>query len=68
MICYRDRTYCPFSGNCEQGRTCDRALTDQVRADAQAWWGSEDAPISIFADPPPCYDPTVTQIREPTCS
>lgn len=34
MICYRDRTYCPFDGECEDGPDCTSALTDYVRDEA----------------------------------
>ncbi len=35
MICYRDMTF--FSAAC-RNETCERRLTDRVKANAQAWW------------------------------
>lgn len=55
MICYRGQTYCPFS-ECTNFSTCDRALTDEVEADAVRWWGSENAPISVYGEKPECFD------------
>lgn len=44
MISFKDMTFCNSScGNTE----CYRKLTPQVLNDAEAWWGSEGAPIAI---------------------
>ena len=51
MIGYNDTTYCHGDG-CKAFDGCHRALTQQVRDDAVAWWGgSKDAPIAQFTDP-----------------
>lgn len=44
MIHYKDMTFCnnPHCICPEELR-----LTDQVRADAAKWWGSDDAPICV---------------------
>jgi hypothetical protein len=54
MICYKDMTFCPFHETCHN--PCFRALTNQVRAAAEEWWGDSGAPISVFADVPKCHD------------
>lgn len=47
MIGYMDRSFCRRS-NCKFfGNGCDHALTEEVIKQAHAWWGSEEAPISI---------------------
>jgi len=55
MLCYRDKTWCPFYSTCNQGIGCHRALTDQVKRDADHWWGKEGAPICMFSQKPKCY-------------
>jgi len=55
MICYRDRTYCPFYEGCAKGQECYMALTPQVREAAIKWWGSEDAPICQYVNKPECF-------------
>lgn len=61
MISYRDMTFCPYWGACEDGKDCPKALTKQVSYDAIRWWKSmrpeevENAPIMVFADAPQCY-------------
>lgn len=42
MMCYQDRTFC-----ITPGCVCGNALTDDIRAAAVKWWGSEDAPIAV---------------------
>lgn len=56
MMCYRDRTFCPFHLTCAQGNTCDRALTEQVVADAIEWWGGKKAPIAQYGEHPKCWE------------
>jgi hypothetical protein len=34
---------------------CFRALTPVVKIAANIWWGSDDAPISIYVDKPSCF-------------
>lgn len=53
MLCYKDRTYCPFSILCRDGYTCDRALTDKIKKDAEKF----GLPISQFNDFPECFVP-----------
>ncbi len=58
MICYRDMTFCT-ADECLNFKSCPRALTDEVYADAVSWWGSENAPpIAQFSDPSQldCYE------------
>ena len=54
MICYKDRTFCPFEG-CKHFYICKEALTEEVKQKAYKWWGTEDAPISRMTDKPNCY-------------
>ncbi len=58
MICYRDKTFCPFS-ECANFNKCPDALTDEVQEQADKWWegwscGGE-TPISKDVEPPECY-------------
>jgi len=55
MIGYKDITYCPFWNECSGGKECPRALTKEVMEAATKWWGSEDAPISMYMDKPHCF-------------
>lgn len=55
MLCFRDRTYCDHFRDCAKADTCSRPLTDQVKADAQQWWGDCTAPIAVFAEQPDCH-------------
>jgi len=56
MMCYRDRTYCQFWGDCKNGGECSRALTSEVKQDAIKWWGNNDAPIATYVDKPKCFE------------
>lgn len=51
MICYKDRTFCPFYKTCKSGNDCERALTDQIIAEAVRF----DMLISRFSEKPECY-------------
>jgi len=55
MICYRDRTYCPYFMICRDGYKCDRALTDKIQKDAEKWWGKPGAPICVYSEFPSCF-------------
>jgi len=57
MMCYKDRTFCEAT-NCISFGSCPRSLTDGVRADAQRWWGTTEAPIATFSEPEKldCYN------------
>lgn len=54
MMCYRDKTFCDFHTECQYGKECDRALTDEVKAGAVAWMG-ENAPIARYTEKPSCF-------------
>jgi len=60
MLCYKDRQWCQFWSTCKHGTDCDRALTDDVIAEAEAWWrnihGYGEVPIDRFGDKPECYE------------
>jgi hypothetical protein len=53
MICYMDRTYC--DSDCTN-TSCSKRLTEEVKRDAVAWWGSEDAPIATSDMTVECHD------------
>lgn len=55
MMCYKDKTFCPFWRLCKNGYKCDRALTDKVIAGAEKWWGKPGAPICQYAEFPDCF-------------
>lgn len=44
MISYKDMTFC--NAECANFE-CKRKLTKQVIADAQKWWGDDNAPIAM---------------------
>lgn len=56
MICYRDRTFCQFWKECDKGVACESAYTPSVFQEALSWWGSENPPIALFVEPPPCFN------------
>lgn len=55
MICYKDRTWCPFYPFCKKGYNCDRACRQNVIDDAEKWWGGPGAPIATYAEFPECF-------------
>lgn len=55
MICYKERTFCPFYMECEAGEICADSLTDDVIKKAKLWWGNDGAPIAQFAEHPECF-------------
>jgi hypothetical protein len=52
MLCYRDRTYCPFYNSCAKGPTCNRALTEEIEYKAQA----AGLRVCRFIDHPECFE------------
>ena len=56
---YKDKTFCDATNCLEFGKTCPRSLTEEVKADAQRWWGTTEAPICKFSEPETldCYNP-----------
>jgi len=57
MICYKDMTFCNFE-SCKKFKECNRALTKNVKDNADKWWGFgfRKAPICIFLNKPKCYE------------
>lgn len=51
MICYKDRTYCPFWETCTGHPQCGRALTEEVKQDAHKC----QLAISQYVARPQCY-------------
>jgi hypothetical protein len=64
MICYKDRTFCPFWAECESGPKCPSALTGEVAEGAAKWWGSDEAPISMYMSKPKCFEAREEHGRE----
>lgn len=56
MICYKDKTFCPFHENCVKGAICPNALTDEIRKGAVEWMG-DDAQIAQYMSVPSCFEP-----------
>lgn len=56
MLCYRDMTFCNFYKDCKEGNTCNKALTDKVKLEAEQWWRSfSPPPIATYIDKPDCF-------------
>ena len=51
MMSYRDFTYCPFWKTCRQGPSCSRALTQEVRDQAE----QSGLLISRYGSHPNCH-------------
>ncbi len=51
MICYKDRTFCPFYHDCVLAKTCPRPLTPDVEHEAV----KVGLPISQYVEPPNCH-------------
>jgi len=61
MICYLDKTFCPFWKKCNKvidkyGVICERALTDKVYEDACLWWENDNPPIAVYTGKPDCFE------------
>lgn len=50
-MCYKDRCWCSFYKTCKDGAECDRALTPEIQAKANA----AHLLISQFAEKPKCW-------------
>jgi len=59
MLHYKGKTFCPFYETCDKRNECGCALTPAVEAAAANWWGSDDAPISMFGEKPECHTDNV---------
>lgn len=55
MISYKDMTFCR-EDSCVKFDDCPRSLTKRVIADAERWWGSKDAPVSVYIERQACYE------------
>ena len=54
MTCFRDRTYCPYYHECQHGYFGTRALTKDVRINAER----VNLPICQFTEKPECFKET----------
>lgn len=64
MSSYMDMTFCLYYPDCASGKSCPRALTDEIQQDAIMWYGNDNAPISIFAGEPHCFVETEEKLEE----
>jgi len=57
MIGFRDKTFCTRSDCARFGKDCDRSLTDEVKKQAEYWWGGPGAPVCTFHpnETPDCF-------------
>jgi len=55
MTCYKDRTFCTFGLLCKSSSSCDRVLTDEIKKEAEIWWGKPGAPICVHSEFPNCF-------------
>ena len=51
MLCYKDRTFCPYWKRCKNGDSCERALTDEVIENAKRICLA----IAQYGDKPDCF-------------
>lgn len=54
MLCFKGRSWCSASESCAT-QVCDRKVTDEVRAEATAWWRDfstkpDDGPVFSYMD------------------
>ena len=52
MICYLDKTFCPFYEDCNKASQCDRPLTEAVILDAFAY----GLPTAQYTTKPECHE------------
>jgi hypothetical protein len=55
-VSYKDITFCQESSCAKFGKGCPRSFTPEVEDAAKRWWGSDEAPISVFTGRPDCYE------------
>ncbi len=60
MICYRDKTFCPFWKNCKLGEKCKRKLTKQIEKEAKDF----GLPIMVYIDKPECFIESEKNLRK----
>lgn len=51
MLCYKNRTFCPYYKTCYYGQVCSSALTPKIRVEAQ----QAKQALSQYISEPPCY-------------
>lgn len=52
MICYKDKTFCPFKECKNFGKNCDRSLTEKIKKQADKF----GLPICQFTEKPSCFE------------
>ena len=60
MMCYKDKTFCPFYEDCGKGKNCKDAMTEKIINDAETF----GLPISRWLDPPKCYKEKIKGIKK----
>jgi len=56
LMNYKDKTFCTFWKDCKSGKSCPRALTDEIKQGAKRWMSSvKEPPICVYADKPDCF-------------
>lgn len=63
MTCYKDMFFCTVWGVCKNGYNCERALTPQVKSDAESWM--HDSPIQVYSGLPKCFVAFFDNEKEP---
>lgn len=55
MMCFMDTTFCASK---VKKHTCGRELTEELKTQAEKWWGSKDYPVVFmnFCDKPKSKD------------
>lgn len=51
VICYKDKTWCSYWTTCIANKDCDRAYTEEVKAEVD----KSGLPVCLFFDAPLCY-------------
>jgi hypothetical protein len=51
MMCYKDKTFCPYGLLCKKGYTCDRVLTEKIKEEAN----KVGLPIMVYDEFPDCF-------------
>lgn len=51
MLCYKDKTFCPYWEECKKGNNCHRAYTDEVKKNAS----ETELLVCLFNAKPLCF-------------
>jgi hypothetical protein len=56
MMCYKDKTWCPYGKACVDSKECDKNFTKEEKIKAVKWWGNEHFPITFYSKLPKCFN------------